>query len=48
VSNPDDQSILYAISSTKLGVKGVLVNGYGISADSETNDLIAKLVINSN
>ena len=48
VSNPDDQSILYAISSTKLGVKGLLVNGYGISADSETNDLIARLVINPN
>ena len=48
VSNPDDQSILYAISSTKLGVKGVLVNGYGISADSETNDLVARLEINPN
>jgi hypothetical protein len=47
-SNPDDQSILYAISSSKLGVKGVLVNGYGISADIETNDLIANLEINPN
>ncbi len=42
-SNPDDQSILYAISSINIGVKGVLVNGYGISADVETNDLIAML-----
>jgi hypothetical protein len=43
VSNPDDQSILYAISSETLGVKGVLVNGYGVSADDETNRLIAAL-----
>ena len=42
-SNPDDQSILYAISSLKFKVKGVLVNGYGISADEETDTLIAKL-----
>jgi hypothetical protein len=42
-TNPDDQAILYAISSQKFGVKGVLVNGYGISADDETNALIEKL-----
>ena len=42
-SNPDDQCILYAISSLKLGVKGILVNGYGISAVDETNDLVSKL-----
>ncbi len=42
-SNPDDQSILYAISSTKFDVRGVLVNGYGISADAATDALIVKL-----
>ncbi len=42
-SNPEDQSILYAISSNKFNVKGVLVNGYGISADEKSNALIAKL-----
>ena len=42
-SNPDDQCILYAISSLKLGVKGILVNGYGISAVDETNELVSKL-----
>lgn len=42
-SNPDDQSVLYAISSPKFGVKGVLVNGYGISADAVTDAIIAKL-----
>ena len=42
-SNPDDQSVLYAISSSKFGVKGVLVNGYGISADAATDAIIAGL-----
>ena len=42
-SNPDDQSILYAISSPKFGFKGILINGYGISADAATNAIIAKL-----
>lgn len=42
-SNPDDSSILYAISSEKHGVKGVLVNGYGIYSDALTDEMIAKL-----
>lgn len=42
-SNPDDQSILYAISSPKFNVKGLLVNGYGISADEIPDALISKL-----
>ena len=42
-SNPDDSSIVYAISSAKFGVKGVLVNGYGISADERTSKLVEKL-----
>ncbi len=42
-TNPDDQSILYAISSAKFNIKGVLVNGYGISSDDVSNTLIEKL-----
>ncbi len=42
-TNPEDQSILYAISSLKFDVKGLLVNGYGISADTEVDELITKL-----
>jgi len=42
-SNPDDQSILYAISSPTFNVKGVLVNGYGISSDQKSDALISKL-----
>lgn len=42
-SDPEYQSILYAISSTKYNVKGTLVNGYGISSDASTSKLIEKL-----
>ncbi|MEP7232015.1 MAG: cupin domain-containing protein [Ginsengibacter sp.] len=42
-TNPEDQSVLYAISSPKFNAKGVLVNGYGISSDEETDALISKL-----
>lgn len=45
-SNPDDQSILYAISSSKFNVKGTLINGYGISSDSATEKIIEKLKTN--
>ncbi len=46
VSDPEYQSILYAISSAKYNIKGTLVNGYGISADEETSNLIALLQTN--
>ena len=42
-TNPDDQAVLYAISSGRYGIKGILVNGYGISANQDTNDLISRL-----
>ena len=42
-SNPDDESIVYAISSTKFSMKGTLVNGYGISADAASDQLVSKL-----
>lgn len=42
-SNPDDESVLYALSSPKFGVKGLLVNGYGISAEEASSALIEKL-----
>jgi hypothetical protein len=45
VSNPDDEAIVYAISSTKFNAKGTLVNGYGIYADEATTVLIEKLKI---
>jgi hypothetical protein len=42
-SDPEYQSILYAISSVKYGIKGVLVNGYGISSDETSSKLMEKL-----
>ncbi len=42
-SDPDDQSIVYAISSPKFHVKGALINGYGIFADETPSRLVEKL-----
>ena len=44
----DDESILYAISSEKFLLKGLLVNGYGVSADALTQEMISKLSESSN
>jgi quercetin dioxygenase-like cupin family protein len=46
-SDPDNQSILYAISSVKHNIKGILVNGYGISDDEITSKIVEKLETNS-
>jgi hypothetical protein len=42
-SNPDDEAVVYAISSPVFGVKGVLVNAYGIYADEASDVLVQKL-----
>ena len=44
-SNPDDSSILYAISSEALGIKGTLVNAYGIYSDAMTDSMLKKLSV---
>lgn len=44
MTDPEDQSVLYAITS-KNGVKGTLVNGYGIYSDPISDKLMAKLHI---
>lgn len=43
ISDPADEAIVYAISSTKHDIKGTLVHGYGISSDKLTNDMIKAL-----
>ncbi len=42
-SDPDDQAILYAISSDRYQLKGVLVNAYGIYSDPITDEMLRKL-----
>ena len=41
-SNPSDESIVYGIESVK-GVKGILVSGYGISAEGMSAEMAKKL-----
>ena len=43
-SNPDDSAIIYAISS-KDGIKGTVIDAYGIYADSLTSEMVNKLKI---
>lgn len=42
-SDPADEAIVFAISSSKYNLKGVLVNGYGISSESITDEMIKAL-----
>ncbi len=42
-SDPGDESIVYAISSVKENVKGILVNAFGTYAETFSSELIAKL-----
>ncbi|MFV8281369.1 phosphoribosylpyrophosphate synthetase [Christiangramia marina] len=42
MSNPDDNSILYAITTTD-GKKGVLTDGYGISSGQISKEMMKKL-----
>ncbi len=43
MSDVDNESILYAISSKQNNIKGLLVNAYGIYADTASAALVAKL-----
>ena len=42
-TDPGDEMILFAVSSSKYHVKGLLLNAYGMYADSASNTMIAKL-----
>jgi len=41
-SDPGDEAAVYAIRSSN-GLKGILVTGYGASADDTSNELLEKL-----
>ncbi|HET8827762.1 MAG TPA: hemerythrin domain-containing protein [Pelobium sp.] len=42
-TDPGDEMIVYAISSQKHGIKGIVVNGYGTYADADTYKIVARL-----
>lgn len=42
MSDPDDNSIIYAIESSAYGIKGVLINAYGIYSDEASSELVKK------
>ena len=43
LSDPADAAIIYAISSIKHNIKGILVNGYGTSSEPLTEELVNAL-----
>lgn len=46
-SDPADEAVVYAIESNK-GHKGVLVNGYGPTANAMSDEMAKKLSVHSN
>ncbi|MBL7917784.1 MAG: phosphoribosylpyrophosphate synthetase [Bacteroidia bacterium] len=44
-TDPAEQSIIYAITSDKYNLKGILINGYGIYSDPITNEMLETLKI---
>lgn len=46
MTNPDDSSILMALQSTD-GVKGLLVDAYGVYSESLSPEMIKRLTIDS-
>ena len=44
-TNPDDEVVVYAISSPSAGIKGILVNAYGVYAEGISAQLVEKLKI---
>ncbi|GAB2699335.1 hypothetical protein GCM10011495_14860 [Hymenobacter frigidus] len=42
-SDPADAAVVYAISSPKYHLKGILVNGYGMYSDTLTDDMVKAL-----
>lgn len=44
-SDPEDEAIVYAISSINGEIKGFLVNGYGASSENCSDEIIKKLSV---
>jgi hypothetical protein len=46
-SDPGDEMIVYTISSTKKEAKGIVVNAYGLYADSTSSAIVKKLYLHT-
>ena len=46
-TDPSDEAVVYGIESTDKQLRGVLVTGYGISAEGMSAEIISKLKINN-
>lgn len=44
-TDPGDENILYAISSARHNIKGLLVNAYGPYSDSISAEMVSKLSV---
>lgn len=42
-TDPGDSNVVYAISSNDHDIKGILVNAYGVYADSASDEIVSKL-----
>jgi len=42
-TDPGDEAVVYAISSTKNNIKGTLVNAYGVYSNDLSNDMVRAL-----
>lgn len=45
-TDPSDEAVVYAIESKSKGMKGVMVNAYGVYADLISDAMIKKLSMN--
>lgn len=43
ISDPGDEAIVFAISSEKHNLKGVLIDGYGISSEGMSSEMMKAL-----
>lgn len=47
-SDPADMSIVYAIASEGLGIKGIIVNAFGTYASSVVDKMVSRLDVHAN